>query len=132
MAKFATTASDGKTYQVAHYNLDMILSVGYRVSSPKATQFRQWATATLRSYVVDGYAINEARLKDDPHALRKLAAHIRKLRSDEKNIYAAVRDCFKEASVDYDSGSQACRTFYALLQDKFLFAITKNTASQLG
>lgn len=129
--KFPQTGPDGKTYEVMHYNLDMILSVGYRVSSPKATQFRQWATSTLRSYVVDGYAINEARLKDDPHALRKLAAHIRKLRADEQNIYAAVRDCFKEASVDYDSGSQACKSFYALLQDKFLYAITRKTASEL-
>jgi len=131
VAKFATTAADGKSYQVAHYNLDMILSVGYRVSSPKATEFRKWATATLRSYVVDGYAINEARLKDSPEALRKLAARIRELRSDEKNIYAAVRDCFKEASSDYDSQSKECRSFFALMQDKFLFAVTQSTASQL-
>jgi hypothetical protein len=121
----------GADKPVAHYNLDMILSVGYRVSSPKATEFRKWATATLKSYLLDGYAINEARLRDDPHSLRKLAAHIRALRSDEKNIYAAVRDCFKEAAADYDAGSQACRSFYALLQDKFLYAITNKTASEL-
>lgn len=131
MAIFATTASDGKNYQVQHYNLDMILSVGYRVSSPKATKFRQWATATLKSYIVDGYAINEARLKDSPQALRKLAARIRELRSDEKNIYASVRDCFKEASTDYDSQSKECRSFFALMQDKFLYAVTQSTASQL-
>lgn len=131
MAKFATTANDGKKYQTAHYNLDMILSVGYRVSSPKATEFRKWATATLRSYIVDGYAINEARLKDDPRALRQLAARIRALRADEINIYAAVRDCFKEASTDYDPAAKACRSFYALMQDKFLYAIAQSTASEL-
>lgn len=131
VAKIATTAGDGKTYQVAHYNLDMILSVGYRVSSPKATEFRKWATSTLRSFIVDGYAINETRLRNDPSALRRLAAHIRKLRSDEINIYAAVRDCFKEASIDYDPKAKACRSFYALMQDKFLYAIAQSTASEL-
>lgn len=131
MAKIATTAADGKTYQVAHYNLDMILSVGYRVSSPRATEFRKWATSTLRSYLVDGYTINEARLRDDPNALRKLAAHIRKLRADEANIYAAVRDIFKDGAIDYDPGSEQCRRFYALLQDKFHFAVTQRTAAEL-
>ncbi|MER9061402.1 RhuM family protein [Mesorhizobium sp. M0698] len=130
-AKFAQIGPSGKPSQVTHYNLDMILSVGYRVSSPKATEFRKWATATLRSYIVDGYAINEARLKDSPAALRKLAARIRELRSDEKNIYAAVRECFKEASSDYDNQSSACRSFFALMQDKFLYAVTQSTASQL-
>lgn len=129
--KFRQTGKDGKNYDVDHYNLDMILSVGYRVSSPKATEFRKWATATLRSYIVDGYAINDARLKDDPQSLRKLAARIRELRANEVNVYAAVRDCFKEASIDYDSKAPACRSFYALMQDKFLYAITQTTASGL-
>jgi len=83
-AEFAHVGSTGQTYQVKNYNLDAILSVGYRVSSTKATAFRQWATRTLRTYVVDGYAINEARLRDDPAALKKLAAKVRALRADEK------------------------------------------------
>ncbi|AMJ60953.1 RhuM family protein [Bosea sp. PAMC 26642] len=128
---FRQTAADGKSYDVTHYNLDMILSVGYRVSGPKATKFRQWATATLRSYIVDGYALNERRLKDAPHNLAKLAADVRALRADEKNIYASVRDCFKVGSSDYDAQSPACRSFYARLQDKFHFAVTGKTASQI-
>lgn len=131
VAEFATTARDGKKYEVSHYNLDMILSVGYRVSSPKATEFRKWATSTLKSFIVDGYAINEARLSNDPNALRKLAAHIRKLRSDEANIYEAVRMVFKDASADYDAKSDKCAKFYAMLQDKFHFAIHQKTAAGL-
>ena len=116
---------------VDHYNLDVILSVGYRVSSAKATEFRKWATQTLRRYITDGYALNEARLRSDPNALRDLAAQVRALRSEEKSIYEAVRDCFKVASMDYDKDSPKVRTFYAKLQDKFLFAITGKTASEL-
>lgn len=131
VGRFLTNGTDGTSYEVLHYNLDMILSVGYRVSSPKATQFRKWATQTLKSYIVDGYALDESRLRNDPRSLAKLAARIRELRADEKNIYEAVRHCFKESSIDYDSGAQACRTFYATLQDKFLYAITQKTASEL-
>jgi len=129
--KFRTTASDGKSYEIVHYDLDMILAVGFRVKSPKATQFRKWAYQTLRSYIVDGYAINEARLRDDPSALNKLAADLRRLRAEEKNIYANVREFFKLGSTDYNSDSAECRKFYAILQDKFHFAITGNTASQI-
>ena len=117
--------------EIDHYNLDMILSVGYRVSSAKATEFRKWATQTLRRYITDGFALNESRLRSDPHALRDLAAQVRALRSEEKTIYEAVRDCFKVASIDYDKDSPKVRTFYATLQDKFLFAITGKTASEI-
>lgn len=122
---FPTTAPDGKTYQVTHYNLDLILSVGYRVSSPKATQFRQWATKTLRAYIVDGYAINEARLRADPAATNRLAARLREIRADEKTVYASVRHFFKEAATDYDKDSSACKSFYARFQDKFHYAVTE-------
>lgn len=114
-----------------HYNLDVIISVGYRVQSPTATAFRQWATKTLRSYVVDGYVINESRLRSDPAATNKLAAKLREIRSDEKNIYASVRDFFREASSDYNASSKLCHAFFAKLQDKFHFAITNMTASQI-
>jgi len=117
--------------EVDHFNLDVILSVGYRVSSVKATEFRRWATQTLRRYITDGFALNEARLRTDPNALRDLAAQVRALRSEEKTIYEAVRDCFKIASSDYESSSDKVRSFYARLQDKFLFAITGKTASEL-
>ena len=117
--------------EVEHYNLDVILSVGYRVSSVKATEFRKWATQTLRQYITDGFALNESRLRSDPNALRDLAAQVRALRSEEKTIYEAVRDCFMVASIDYDKDSPKVRSFYARLQDKFLFAITGKTASEL-
>jgi hypothetical protein len=119
------------TREVEHYNLDAILSVGYRVSSVKATEFRKWATQTLRRYITDGFALNESRLRSDPHALRELAAKVRELRSQEITIYQAVRDCFKIASTDYDKDSPKVRTFYAKLQDKFLYAVTRKTASEL-
>lgn len=117
--------------EVEHYNLDMILSVGYRVSSVKATEFRKWATQTLRRYITDGFALNESRLQSDPNALRELAAKVRALRSEEKTIYQAVRDCFMIAATDYDKTSPKVRSFYAKLQDKFLYAITQKTASEL-
>jgi hypothetical protein len=133
-AKFALLRLEGGRHvsrEVDHFNLDVILSVGYRVSSTKATQFRKWATQTLRQYITQGYALNEARLRQDGNALRDLAARVRALRSEEITIYEAVRDCFKVASTDYDKDDQAVRSFYARLQDKFLFAITGKTASEL-
>lgn len=132
--KFAVVRLEGGrqvTREVEHYNLDVILSVGYRVSSTKATEFRKWATQTLRRYITDGYALNESRLRSDPNALRDLAAKVRALRSEEKTIYQAVRDCFMIAATDYDKTSPKVQSFYAKLQDKFLYAITQKTASEL-
>lgn len=129
--KFRTTASDGKTYEILHYDLDMVLAVGFRIKSPRATEFRKWAYQTLRSYLVDGYALNERRLRDDVAATNKLAAALRAIRSEEKNIYAQVREFFKESSTDYDPASKTCRSFYAALQDKLHYAITTMTASEI-
>jgi hypothetical protein len=131
VANFATTAADGKVYQVDHYNLDMIISVGYRVSSPKATAFRKWATNIIRTYLEQGYVIDEKALRDSPEKLNKLAAEIRALRSSEKHVYAKVRDCFKVSSSDYDPSAKEVRKFYALLQDKFHHAVTGMTSSKL-
>jgi hypothetical protein len=116
---------------IEHFNLDVIISVGYRASSPTATAFRQWATKTLRSYIIDGYAINEARLREDPVATNKLAAKLREIRADEKNVYANVTAFFKEASSDYDPNAAASKSFYALLQDKLHYAVTTKTSSQI-
>jgi len=128
---FLITAKDGKNYNTLHYNLDAILSVGYRVSGPKATQFRQWATRTLRAYVEQGYVLNEVALRQDPAKLNELAARVRALRSEESNVYARVRECFKVSASDYEPSSQEVRTFYALLQDKFHHAVTRMTSSKL-
>lgn len=129
--KFRATGKDGKVYNYLHYSLDAILSVGYRVSSKRATAFRQWATQTLKQYITQGFALDEQRLRDDPHALRELAARVRALRADEQNIYQGVRDVFAFGSVDYDKNSPLVRSFYARLQDKFLYAVTGQTAAEI-
>lgn len=116
---------------VSLYSLDVIISVGYRVSSRAATKFRQWATHTLRTYLEQGYVLNEKALRDSPEKLNKLAAEIRALRSSEKHVYAKVRDCFKLSSSDYDPTAKEVRKFYALLQDKFHHAVTGMTSSKL-
>lgn len=129
--EFRAIGSDGKLYKHLQYGLDAILSVGYRVSSRRGTAFRKWASGVLKDYLVQGFALNEARLKDDPHALRELAARVRAIRSDEKNIYRGVRDTFAFGSSDYDSQSEDARRFFTRLQDKFLYAITGRTAAQV-
>lgn len=117
--------------RIKHYNLDAIIAVGYRVNSKKATQFRKWATQVLHTYIQDGYVVNEALLRDDPEKLNQLAAKIRELRADEKNVFAQVRECFKISASDYEPSSQEVRSFYALLQDKFHHAVTLMTSSKL-
>ncbi len=129
--KIRARGKDGKVYNILHYSLDAILSVGYRVSSKRATAFRQWATQTLKDYIVQGFAINEARLKDDPHALRELASKVRALRSEEMNVYKAVRDVFAFASSDYAKDAPDIGKFFAKLQDKFTYAITGQFSSQI-
>lgn len=113
------------------YNLDAIIPVGYRVNSQKATAFRKWATSVLKEYITKGYVINENLLKQRPEKLKELASQIRKLRAEEKNVYASVRECFKVASLDYEKSSKEVKRFYALLQDKFHFAITGMERSKL-
>lgn len=113
------------------YSLDAIISVGYRVNSKSATQFRKWATGTLKAYVEQGYVINEWALRDSPGKLNKLAKEVRALRAGEKQIYAKVRECFKISASDYDQSSKVVRKFYALLKDKFLHAVTDQTSSKL-
>lgn len=129
--KFRSVGPNGKEYNYLQHNLEAILSVGYRVSGKRGTAFRQWATKTLRDYIVQGFALDEQRLRDDPNALRELAARVRALRADEKNIYRAVRDVFAFSTTDYDGSSQEARSFYARLQDKFLHAVTGKTAAEI-
>ncbi|MEP0147099.1 RhuM family protein [Pseudophaeobacter sp.] len=121
----------GSNKPVTVYSLDAVISVGYRVNSKVATKFRQWATGTLKAYVEQGYIINERVLRDSPEKLNKLAREVRALRSGEKQIYAKVRECFKISASDYDKSSRTVRSFYALLTDKFLHAVTNQTSSKL-
>jgi hypothetical protein len=93
--------------------------------------FRRWATSILKDYTVQGFALNEQRLRDDPAALRELAAKVRAFRADEKNIYGAVRDVFAFGSGDYDAAAKKTRTFFASLQDKFTYAITGQQSAEV-
>jgi hypothetical protein len=113
------------------YNLDMILSVGYRVSSARATAFRQWATRVLRSYLVKGYVLNEAVLLRRQDRLEALAEQVRAIRANERMVYERVRDCFAEMAVDYNPNADETRNFYATLQNKFLYAVTAHVASEI-
>ncbi|AOZ71323.1 hydroxyacid dehydrogenase (plasmid) [Rhodobacter xanthinilyticus] len=131
VASYATTASDGKTYQVDHYRLELILAVGYRVRSPRGVQFRRWATTTLKDYLVKGFVMNDARMKDPAwDYFDELLERIRDIRASEARFYQKVRDILA-LSEDYDAKSPVATTFYATIQNKMLFAVTSHTAGEL-
>lgn len=117
--------------ELDHYNLDAILAVGTRVKSPRGTAFRQWAFRILKAYVVNGYALNEQRLRNDPTAARSLAERVQEIRYSEKNLYQRVRDCVASIATDYDGSSERTRQFFAKMQDKFHWAACKNTAQDI-
>lgn len=127
-----TTAADGKAYLTKFYRLEAILAVGYRVSSPRGIQFRQWATTTLQEYLVKGFVINDEKLKN-PAAFDyfdELLERIREIRASEKRFYQKVRDIYA-TSVDYDPESDVAQVFFATVQNKMLFATTGRTAAEL-
>ncbi|SEE83178.1 virulence RhuM family protein [Ruania alba] len=119
--------------QVQVYNLDMVLAVGYRVTTDRAVQFRQWATTVLREYLVKGFALQDERLKD-PAAVDyfdELLERIRDIRASEKRFYQKVRDIFAATSADYQSASPLAQEFFATIQNKLLYAVTGCTAAEL-
>ena len=116
---------------INHYNLDVILSVGYRINSRIATEFRKWSSSKLKEYLVQGYTIDEEKIKNDPVALEALSKRIRSIRLSEKSMYRRVCDVFMHASSDYDKTSQLARTFFAMAQDKFHYAVTGRTAAEI-
>ncbi len=127
-----TTASDGKKYLTNLYNLKMILAIGYRVQSYRGTQFRQWATTHLQEYLVKGFVMDDARLKE-PMGLDyfdEWLARIRDIRASEKRFYQKVRDIFATA-IDYDSKSDQAQLFFKKVQNKMLWAVTHHTAAEL-
>ncbi len=134
-AIFAHTASDGKTYNTNFYNLDAIISLGYRVNSSRATQFRIWATKTLRNYIIKGFAIDEARLKNGSHFgkdyFAELLEKIREIRASERRFYQKITDLYAQASIDYDPKAKITREFFASVQNKLHWAITGNTAAEI-
>ncbi len=128
-----TTASDGKKYNTAYYNLEMILAIGFRVRSKRGTEFRIWANTKLKEFLQKGFLIDDERLKN-PNGrydyFDELLARIRDIRASEKRFYQKVRDLFA-LSIDYDKTDKATNLFFANTQNKLLYAITGNTASEI-
>jgi hypothetical protein len=133
--KFRITAADGKAYDTQHYNLDVIIAVGYRVKSHRGTQFRQWATQRLREYIVKGFTMDDERLKNPPGKGQKdyfdeLLQRIRDIRSSERRFYQKVLDIYA-TSIDYDPGEEASQQFFATVQNKMHWAAHGHTAAEV-
>jgi len=130
-------AIKGKTQiqKVKYYNLDAIISVGYRVNSAKATQFRMWATGLLKEYLIKGFAMDDERLKNGRYFgqdyFKELLERVRSIRAHERRVYQQITDIFAECSMDYDPQSEVTKNFYAHVQDKFHYAITGKTAAEI-
>ena len=134
--KISATASDGKNYVTQFYNLDAIISVGYRVNSHRATHFRIWATKVLKEYMVKGFVLDDDRLKQGKTAFGKdyfkeLLERVRSIRASERRIWQQITDIFAECSIDYDKDAEITQSFYAMVQNKFHFAITGQTAAEI-
>jgi hypothetical protein len=135
VANFATTATDGKTYQVSYYNLNLIIAVGYRVKSQRGTQFRQWATQRLSEYLVKGFTMDDERLKNPPGPgmtdhFDEILERIRDIRSSERRMYLRIRDVFALAA-DYRHDEKETLVFFQTIQNKLHFAISGKTAPEL-
>lgn len=130
--KFRTTAQDGKDYMVKYYNLDMIISLGYRIKSKIATNFRRWATEHLKEYIIKGFTLDDERLKNlgGGSYWKELLDRIRDIRSSEKVFYRQVLDLFA-TSIDYDPNTEDAKKFFATVQNKMHYAIHQHTASEL-
>ena len=131
--KFRTTAVDGKTYEVKHYNLDVIISVGYRISSLRGTQFRIWATQRLREYIVKGFTLDDERLKDGGRKATyfdELLERIRDIRASERNFYQKVTDIYT-TSIDYSKDNKLTQEFFATVQNKIHYAVHGHTAAEV-
>lgn len=133
--KIRATASDGKKYNTMFYNLDAIISVGYRVNSMEATKFRIWATRTLKEYIKKGFVLDEERLKNGSKFgqdyFDELLVKIKEIRASERRFYQKITDIFSTCSYDYNKDSEITKNFYATIQNKLHFAITGNTAAEI-
>ena len=134
--KISATATDGKNYPTQFYNLDAIISVGYRVNSHKATKFRIWATSVLKEYMLKGFAMDDERLKQGKTAFGKdyfkeLLERVRSIRASERRIWQQITDIFAECSIDYDKNAQLTHDFYSMIQNKFHYAITGQTGAEI-
>ncbi|MFV0150917.1 virulence RhuM family protein [Empedobacter falsenii] len=142
ISKMETTTPHGaiaektQTKETNFYNLDAIISVGYRVNSSKATQFRIWATNTLKEFITKGFVIDDERLKQGKTAFgkdyfRELLDRVRSIRASERRVYQQITDIFAECSIDYNPQSEITKNFYAMVQNKFHYAITGHTAAEI-
>ena len=134
--KFRTTADDGKEYEVSYYNLDVIISVGYRIKSQRGTQFRIWATKTLKEFIIKGFVLDDKRLKQGGQVFGKdyfeeLLERIREIRASERRFYQKITDIYAQCSIDYDLKSDLTINFYKTDQNKLHWAITGNTAAEI-
>lgn len=132
--KFRITAQDGKNYNTQHYNLDAVISVGYRVNSVRATQFRQWATQILREFAIKGYVLDRKRMENgtflDEDYFERLLEEIREIRLSERKFYQKITDIYA-TSVDYNKDAPTTRAFFASVQNKLHYAVHQHTASEL-
>ena len=131
-----TEGSRSVTRKVDFYNLDAIISVGYRVNSKRATHFRQWASGVLKEYMIKGFVLDDDRLKQGNDAFgkdyfRELLERVRSIRASERRIWQQITDIFAECSIDYDKTSEVTKRFYATVQNKFHYAITNHTAAEI-
>lgn len=134
--EFSATAADGKKYKTQFYNLDAIISVGYRVNSSRATHFRIWATKILKEYMIKGFVLDDDRLKQGETVFgkdyfRELLERVRSIRASERRIWQQITDIFAECSIDYEKNSEITHDFYAMIQNKFHYAITGQTAAEI-
>lgn len=138
IAKYAIVQDEGNREverEASYYNLDMIIAVGYRVRSKQGTQFRKWATNTLREYVIKGFVLDDERLKNGQHFGKdyfdELLERIREIRASERRFYQKITDIYAECSIDYDKNNEITREFYATVQNKLHYAITGETAAEI-
>jgi len=133
--EFSATATDGKNYKTRFYNLDAIIAVGYRVNSYQATQFRIWATNTLKEYIIKGFVLNDEMLKNGKafgkDYFDELLERIREIRASERRAYQKLTDIFEQCSHDYNANAEETKSFYKMVQNKLHFAITGKTAAEI-
>ena len=133
--EFSATATDGKNYKTKFYNLDAIIAVGYRVNSKQATQFRIWATQTLKEFIIKGFVLNDEMLKNGKpfgkDYFDELLERIREIRASERRLYQKLGDIFEQCSADYNKNAEETKLFYKMVQNKLHFAITGKTAAEL-
>ena len=136
ISKMETTAADGKRYNTSYYNLDAIIAVGYRVNSKKATMFRIWANRVLKEFIIKGYVMDDARLREPENLFGKdyfeeQLERIRDIRSSERRFYQKITDIYSQCSADYDVNSPVTKEFFATVQNKLHYAVTHHTAAEI-